>query len=250
MPRERALTSVWFFFFQFCRLNLFPWLSCLVCWLISSQTQRHLCSMEPRWVNNSQRQLGQKYQALELQDWKVRLDVEGALTRVRFFFLSWCQFFFRILFFDDPDRALISVRFFLFSILSNFLLLSSCFACWLISSKRRVESVAWSPDGASVASGSWDKTAIIWMIIWCRTSQQKHFSGKEKYIFFFYTISIESIAHREGGRGEREGRERGREMYCRCSHRRILPETLDTLPWDNLAWLQRQISTPLKWYIW
>ena len=32
--------------------------------------------MELKWVNNSQRQLGQKYQALELQDWKVRLDVE------------------------------------------------------------------------------------------------------------------------------------------------------------------------------
>ena len=34
--------------------------------------------MELKWVNNSQRQLGQQYQTLELQDWKVRLDVERA----------------------------------------------------------------------------------------------------------------------------------------------------------------------------
>ncbi len=40
--------------------------------------------MEPGWVNNSQRQLGQKYQTLELQDWKVRLDAERSLGAVRF----------------------------------------------------------------------------------------------------------------------------------------------------------------------
>ncbi len=51
---------------------------------------------------------------------------------------------------------------FFFSVLSNFLLLSSCFACWLISSKRRVTSVVYSPCGTKIASGSRDKTVRIW----------------------------------------------------------------------------------------
>ena len=39
--------DVWFFF-QFCRLIFFPWLSCIVCWLVSSQTQGLLGDMETR----------------------------------------------------------------------------------------------------------------------------------------------------------------------------------------------------------
>ena len=59
----------------------------------------------------------------------------------------------------DADRALRYVRFFISSILSsNFLPLPADSS----HRKRRVFSVAWSPDGAKLASGSRDKTIKVW----------------------------------------------------------------------------------------
>ncbi len=56
----------------------------------------------------------------------------------------------------DPERALGLVRF-----LSNFLpVVVSCADSWHF--KRRVFSVAWSPDGVTLASGSADKTIKVW----------------------------------------------------------------------------------------
>jgi WD40 repeat protein len=58
-----------------------------------------------------------------------------------------------------PDTQ---IREIFFSVLSSFLLLSSCFTCWLISSKRRVLSVVYNPDDTKIAIGSRDKTLKIW----------------------------------------------------------------------------------------
>jgi len=56
----------------------------------------------------------------------------------------------------DADRALGQVSFFS-SLSCLFLLIFE-----LTSHKYSVTSVAWSPDGKQIASGSWDNTIKIW----------------------------------------------------------------------------------------
>jgi WD40 repeat protein len=99
------------------------------------QTQGLLGGLEPGRRIISKWKSGRHCEDLEREDRQVRLDAERSLRLVRF-------------------------SFFLLS--SNFLpLLSfSCADSW--HCKRRVFSVAWSPDGASLASGSRDDTVKIW----------------------------------------------------------------------------------------
>jgi len=59
------------------------------------ETQGLLGGLQPMRHKNSKRKRGQHRQDLERADGSVRIDPEGALTRVRFFFFDPIPIFFK-----------------------------------------------------------------------------------------------------------------------------------------------------------
>jgi len=133
------------FFFQVIFPQVFPSLFLLICALTSynfsfshsfcvdscadfSQFQCQISGVEPRWKANCQLQRGHNHQDLGLAIWRLPVDADQALGLVSFFVFS------RLVPVDTcPDYH-----------------------------NYRVHSVAWSPDGKQIASGSSDNTIKIW----------------------------------------------------------------------------------------